>query len=93
MIKMGSIYQRSHAYTQLATLRHQRETTILFFPPVTSHIRMCEVVISDRLHMLNIDKLPKGARVYHFIKRLAVRRIPEDWNGMSAFRSIIMSDG
>jgi len=62
----------------LATLCHERERALFLGTPVSSHIRMCKMIIPDRFNMNNVDQLAEDARTNDFRYVFAVRRISHD---------------
>lgn len=62
----------------MATLCHERERALFLGTPVSSHIRMCKMIISDRFNMNNVDQFAEGAGTNDFRYFFAVGRISHD---------------
>jgi hypothetical protein len=63
----------------LATLCHKWKAALFFGAPVPPHVGMSKVIISNRLHVYDIDKLPKRTTLNNLTYRFAVGRISHNY--------------
>ena len=63
----------------VAALGHQRETSRRFVSPITSDVRMCEMLPAYGLEVLDVDDLAEDAGRDRLPDRGVIGRVTEDY--------------
>ena len=78
MTDITQAVERCTKFDVLAALGHQRERRVLLSGPVAAHIRVREVVESNRFDVYDVDELTQGSGTNDLSQGLGIRRIAEN---------------